>query len=93
MKKALLVLAVLTMAVAVPQSAKAYDFPYTHQGQTLYYSLKTVGGQTYAVVTYPNTDATAGRWEGFSLPAGLLAIPDTVECVDSTTKCNTIVQR
>ena len=80
MKKALLVLAVLTMAVAVPQSVKAYNFSaVSPSGQTLYYNLQTANGQTFAVVTYPNTDTTAGRWDGFTLPAGLVTIPDSVE--------------
>lgn len=81
MKKALLVLAILTMAMVVPQKAMAYNFSYTHQGKTLYYNLKTVGGQTFAVVTCPVVEPDSSRWAwvGFEKPTGHLVIPDSVE--------------
>ena len=70
------------MAVAVPQSAKAYDFTaVSPSGHTLYYNLKTAGGQTYAEVTSPvvNLDSASVSWRGFVKPTGHLVIPDSVD--------------
>ena len=83
MKKILSVLAVLAMAVTVPQNAKAYDFTYTYQGKLLYYNLQTNSliNQTYAVVTCPVENPTHSTlsWVGFAKPTGQLVIPDSVE--------------
>ena len=82
MKKTLFFLAVLAMAVAVPQSVKAYDFTaVSPSGHTLYYNLTTAGGETYAVVTSPvvNIDSASVSWRGFVKPTGHLVIPDSVD--------------
>ena len=82
MKHRFTILVLLAMAVAVPQSVKAqnYDFSYTHQGTTLYYNLKTAGGQTFAEVTCPADSTNAdSAWVGFAKPTGSIAIPDSVD--------------
>lgn len=62
-----------------------YDlvFPYTHQGQTLYYRLKTdtVTHLTHATTSYPVLSPTTidDIWVGYPKPVGEVVIPDTVE--------------
>lgn len=82
MKKTLSLLALLMMAVAVPQSARAYDFSaVSPSGHTLYYNLTTAGGETYAVVASPvvRMDSASLSWRGFVKPTGQLVIPDSVD--------------
>ncbi|MCR5821967.1 MAG: leucine-rich repeat domain-containing protein, partial [Bacteroidales bacterium] len=69
MKHKLTFFAVLMMALAIPQSVKAYDFEYTYQGQTLYYNI--VDGN--AQVTYQNNYPPS-----YSNLTGDLVIPDSV---------------
>lgn len=78
MKHKLSVFAVLLMALALPQSVRAYDFSaVAPTGQTLYYNLRangTVG------VDYPNDSAYyySEVWDGHTKPTGALTIPQTV---------------
>lgn len=71
MKHTLSILAVLLMAMALPQSVLAYDFSaVAPTGQTLYYNI--VNGE--AQVTYQN-----GYPDYYSsYPAGALTLPATV---------------
>ena len=63
MKQKLSIVAVLMMALAIPQSVKAYDFSYTYQGSTLYYTIK-------------NGSVSVGTSGGN--PSGDVIIPDSV---------------
>ena len=78
------------MAIATPQSVRAYDFwAVSSTGDTLYYSIReestwSGGGYTYVAVTYPGTweyseefDAYDG-WGGHLRPSGNLIIPNTI---------------
>ena len=57
-------------------------FPYTHEGQTLYYRLKTdaLTNQTYAICSYPTLTPTTVEtlWDGYEKPVGDVEIPGTV---------------
>ena len=57
-------------------------FPYAHNGQTLYYRLKTdtAVNETYAICSYPILFPTTAEtlWEGFDKPVGEVEIPSTV---------------
>ncbi len=57
-------------------------FPYTHNGQTLYYRLKTdsLTKQTYAICSYPTLTPTTLEtlWDGYEKPVGDVEIPGTV---------------
>ena len=80
MKQKLTFFAVLMMAMAIPQSVKAYDFSaVAPTGQTLYYSIN--GNDV--TLTYPtrvrNAGQLQGSWNGYTKPIGNLTIPDTVE--------------
>lgn len=70
--------AILMMALAIPQSVKAYDFSKTYQGKTLYYNI--IGNE--AEVTYPsyyhNRAAYTSYWYNYTMPTGTLTIPDSV---------------
>ena len=73
MKKILSVFAILMMALAIPQSVKAYDFSYTYQGQTLYYNI--VDGN--AQVKYQTFNYFSGGSAYLNL-SGTLVIPSSV---------------
>ena len=80
MKQKLTFFAVLMMAMAIPQSVRAYDFSaVAPTGQTLYYSIN--GNDV--TLTYPtrvrNAGQLQGSWSGYTMPIGNLIIPDTVE--------------
>ena len=81
MKKALLVLAVLAMALFAGQSVKAQDtvFSHTHLGTTLYYIIDSVGDATLVPPLYPNIDTVNDEmWTGYTKPQGAVVIPDSV---------------
>ena len=81
MKKSLLVLAVLTMALFAGQSVKAQDsvFSYTYQGTTLYYIIDNAGDATLVPPLYPNIDTVNDEmWTGYTKPQGAVVIPDSV---------------
>lgn len=81
MKKSLLVLAVLTMALFAGQSVKAQDtvFSHTHQGTTLYYIIDSTGDATLVPPLYPNIDTVNDEmWTGYTKPQGAVVIPDSV---------------
>ena len=62
------------MALAVPQSVKAYDFSaVAPTGQTLYYIIS----DSSAIVTYPGAYYYYA-WTGFTEPSGALIIPSSV---------------
>lgn len=72
------------MALAIPQSLKAYDFSKAYQGQMLYYTVIDSVNH-YVMLTCPkDTLLTNGNWNGESLwniddkPSGALVLPDTV---------------
>ena len=78
MKHKLSVFAVLLMALALPQSVRAYDFSaVAPTGQTLYYHLWE-DGTVY--VDFPNDSAYyySEVWDGYTKPTGDLTIPQTV---------------
>lgn len=84
MKHKLSFFAVLLMALAIPQSVKAYDFSKAYQGQMLYYTVIDSVNH-YVMLTCPkDTLLTNGNWNGESLwniddkPLGALVLPDTV---------------
>ena len=58
-------------------------FDYTHEGQKLYYRLKTdtLTNQTYAICSYPVLFPTTVEtvWNGYAKPVGDVVIPSTVE--------------
>ncbi|MCR5822518.1 MAG: leucine-rich repeat domain-containing protein [Bacteroidales bacterium] len=74
MKNKLILFAILIMALAIPQSVKAYDFSYTYQGKTLYFNI--VDGN--AQVTYEQYPDENNDYESYSSLAGGLEIPATV---------------
>ena len=64
------------MAVAImllSLQAMAYDFPYTHQGKTLYYKILAGGTNTLAVTYYSETAASNNH------VSGDVVIPSSVE--------------
>ena len=85
MKHKLFLFAVLMMALAIPQSVKAYDFGKAYQGQMLYYTVIDSVNH-YVMLTCPkDTLLTNGGWDGNSSlwdnnnrPSGALVLPDTV---------------
>ena len=62
------------MAIAIPQRVKAYDFSYTYQGKTLYYSI-TDNSQHLVSVVSPRS----ANYNGYNYVSGILEIPDSVE--------------
>ena len=79
MKQKLSVFAVLLMALALPQSVRAYDFSaVAPTGQTLYYSIRT--DENGVSVVWPNASATtvSETWTGYTKPTGALTIPASV---------------
>lgn len=86
MKHRLFLSAVLVMALAVPQSVKAYSFSaVAPSGQTLFYNITQYpyNGNASVEVTYYNT--TSNPWpSGSPSPAGVLTIPDSVIYNDDT---------
>lgn len=67
------------MALALPQSVRAYDFSaVAPTGQTLYYSISTDGNSVS--VGWPNASATTASetWTGYTKPTGALTIPASV---------------
>ncbi|MCR4659001.1 MAG: leucine-rich repeat protein [Bacteroidales bacterium] len=68
MKHKLTFFAVLIMVLALPQLASAYDFSYTYQGATLYYSVR---GTVVSVV-----NPTGGNY--YSYVSGDVVIPSSV---------------
>ena len=67
------------MALALPQSVRAYDFSaVAPTGQTLYYSIRTDGNGVSVV--WPNASATtvSETWTGYTKPTGALTIPASV---------------
>ena len=79
MKKSLILLsAILLMALAVPQSLKAYDFSaVAPSGQMLYYSYNTGSSGSSVFVTYPG-QSSSNPWGGYTSPSDTLIIPDSV---------------
>lgn len=75
MKHTITLFAVLLMALAIPHSIFAYDFSYTYQGKTLYYSITNSSGHTVAVVNPANLQS--GGY--YSYVTGDVVIPDSVE--------------
>ena len=71
MKYKVFLLAVLFAALAIPNSAKAYDFSYTYQGKTLFYNI--VNGE--AQVTYQRSLAPTYNNPHLS---GTVEIPNVV---------------
>lgn len=72
MKQKLTLFALLTMALAIPQSVFAYNYSaVTPSGQRLYYTLSG----TSAIVVAPYNGYS---WNGFTKPTGDLVIPNTV---------------
>ena len=69
MKQKLTLFAVIMMAMALPNVASAYDFSYTYQGKTLYYTYYGSGVQ---VVNPMNGDY-------YSYVSGDVIIPESVE--------------
>ena len=80
MKQKLTFFAALMMAMAIPQSVRAYSFSsICSSGQTLYYNITQNGynGVFRVEVTYYNT--TSNPWPvGSPAPTGALIIPDSV---------------
>ena len=78
MKHRLSLLATLLLAVAIPQSVKAYDFSAVcSTGQTLYYNIS---GSNISV-TYPAQYSSNPSWNpynGYTNPTGSLEIPSSV---------------
>lgn len=57
------------------QSAFAYNFSaVAPSGQTLYYNISGINAQ----VTYPCSYNYSDHYSGFTMPTGVLIIPDTV---------------
>lgn len=94
MKHKLSLFAVLMMALAIPQSVKAYDFSKAYQGQMLYYTV--IDSVNHYVMLTCSKDSILpndwwGTWNGFgdnpidfdgwdnsNRPSGALVLPDTV---------------
>lgn len=73
MKYSITFFAIVLMALAIPQSVKAYDFSaVAPTGQILYYTIQ----DSVVEVTYPGS--YLNYYNGFSSPAGALTIPSTV---------------
>ena len=74
MKQTLTLFASLLLALAIPHSVKAYDFSYTYQGKTLYYTI--TGSNTVSVV-----NPIPPYWYGFTgtRPSGDVIIPSSVQ--------------
>ena len=82
MKHTITFFAVVMMAMAVPQSVKAYDFSaVSPSGHTLYYNIDG----NNVTVTYPGTFGI-GSWtgSGYSSPTGALIIPESVNYMGIT---------
>ena len=86
MKHKLSFFAVLLMALAIPQSVKAYDFSKAYQGQMLYYTVIDSVNH-YVMLTCPKDslitdinwyDAWIDGWDYSNRPTGALVLPDTV---------------
>ena len=90
MKQRTTLFAILMMALAFPQTARAYDFwEISSTGDTLYYRIQeestTPGNEyTYLAVTYPGTyeyseelEAFDG-WGGHVRPSGNVVIPNAI---------------
>ena len=91
MKHKLFIFAVLMMALAIPQSVKAYDFSKAYQGQMLYYTVIDSVNH-YVMLTCPKDSILPndwwGTWNGNPIdfdgwdnsnrPTGALVLPDTV---------------
>lgn len=76
MKHKLSILAILLMALTFSQRVMAYDFTYTHQGKTLYYSI--ANNYLHQVhVVYPSTGNS-------NYVIGDVVIPDSVEYNNAT---------
>lgn len=67
------VLILFAALLALSQSVWAYDFSYTYQGNTLYY---TISGSN-VIVTYPASYSN-DHYYGYTKPSGDLVIPSTV---------------
>ena len=78
MKKILLTFAVI-LAMAV-LGAKAQDtvFPYTYQGQTLYYIIDSTDNAMLVPPTYPVASGDTAAWAGYTRPTGAVIVPDSV---------------
>lgn len=94
MKHKVLLFAILMMALAIPQSVKAYDFSKAYQGQMLYYKIIDSTNH-YVMLTcpkdsiLPNDWYVTWNWRGYdtqdfdgwsnsNIPTGALVLPDTV---------------
>lgn len=72
MKHKVTFLAILLMALALPQSVFAYDFSaVAPSGQTLYYNIRSGGNATVISPEYQS-------WGNFTTPSGSLTIPASV---------------
>ena len=88
MKHKLSLFAVLLMALAIPQSVKAYDFSKAYQGQMLYYTV--IDSVNHYVMLIHPKDTLSGDeqwsimnsgtalWDTNNRPFGALVLPDTV---------------
>ena len=80
MKQKLTLFAVLMMALAIPQSVKAYDFSaVAPSGQTLYYNI--IGSDV--TVVYPGSNSY-NPYVGYTNPTGSLEIPSFVTYNNTT---------
>lgn len=86
MKQKVLLFAILLMALAIPQSVKAYDFSKAYQGQMLYYTVIDPVNH-YVMLTCPKDslitninwyDSWIDGWDYSNRPTGALVLPDTV---------------
>ena len=89
MKHKLSLFAVLLMALAIPQSVKAYDFSKAYQGQMLYYTVIDSVNH-YVMLTCPKDsiivnnwvdgwwNRNSSLWDSDIQPSGTLLLPDTV---------------
>lgn len=86
MKHKFFIFAVLTMALAIPQSVKAYDFSKAYQGQMLYYKIIDSVNH-YVMLTCPKDslitninfyDTWIDGWDYSNRPTGAIVLPDTV---------------
>ena len=72
MKQRLFLFVAILVAMAVPHDALAYDFSYTYQGKTLYYTIVNSNNHRVSVV-----NPTNGNY--YSYVTGDVMIPDSVE--------------
>lgn len=74
MKHKVFLIATIMMALIIPQQASAYDFSYTYQGQTLYYTIIDNNNHFVSV-----TNPIISSYNPSGYITGALTIPDSVE--------------